>query len=287
VTGDEQLKLATMGRMARRTLLLAFEKFLAIDGTQRAAAFAYYTFFSLFPLLLLFVSVGSLFFERQVALEQVIGYAESYAPLAPEMKREVFDTIAGIVSARGQVGAVAFVALVWGALQFFKALIRATNRAWGTDMHNWWQMPLKSIVLLIALGSALVLGLTVPITLRIAAHWLPEYFFVSWTTNAATAIIPAIVLFYGLALFYRLAPRRRMRFAEIWPAALATSLLLLLIQRGFVLYLENFGKFNVVYGAFGGIMALLMWIYLSGCAILLGACACAAQHDITAGTDKR
>lgn len=275
-----------MGRMARRTLLLAFKKFVAIDGTQRAAAFAYYAFFSLFPLLLLFVSVGSLFFERQVAIDQVIGYAESYVPLAPEMKREVFDTIAGIVSARKQVGTVAFLALVWGALKFFKALIRATNRAWGTDMHNWWQMPLKSVVLLIALGSALVLGLTVPITIRIAANWLPEYFFVSWTMSAATAILPTVVLFYGLALFYRLAPRRRTRFAEIWPAALAATLLLLLIQRGFVLYLENFGKFNVVYGAFGGIMALLMWIYLSGSAILLGACACAARHDIIAATDK-
>ena len=57
---------------AWRTLVLGAKKFVAIDGTQRGAAFAYYAIFSLFPLLVLFVSVGSAFVDREVAVKSVL-----------------------------------------------------------------------------------------------------------------------------------------------------------------------------------------------------------------------
>jgi YihY family inner membrane protein len=271
-----------IGRRLWRLLTQAFAKFMAIDGTMRAAAFAYYAFFSLFPLLVLFVTIGSLFFARDVVLERMIEYIESYTPLESETRRHVFDTIAGIVAARGKVGAVAGLILLWGAVQFFKALVRATNRAWDTDMHNWWQMPLKGLALLGTLGSALVLGLTVPVLAKLAERWLPDFHgVVSWAVGAAIAVVPLLVLFCGLAVFYRLAPRRETRMAEVWPAAVAATALLWVLERLFLLYLENFGRFNAVYGALGGVMALMMWIYLSGCVVVFGACLTAA------GAEKR
>lgn len=47
----------------------------------------------------------------------------------------------------------------------------------------------------------------------------------------------------------------------------------------FVIYLKDFARLNAVYGALGGIMALLLWIYLSGCVSIFGACLCAAQAE--------
>lgn len=265
----------------RRTARLAFVKFLEIDGTQRAAAFAYHAFFSLFPLIILFVTLGSVFFDREAATNKVIGYVEKYVPLQPKMEQQVFDTIAGVIEARGQVGAVATIVLLWGSLQFFKSLVRATSRAWGTEMHNWWQMPLKSLALLVVLASALLLGIGVPVAANLAEKWLPSlHGVVGVLTSTAIAAVPMLLVFYGLALFYRLAPRRDTTFSEVWLAAAIATVLLRVVETLFSLYLRNFGNFNLVYGTFGGIMAFMLWIYLSGSIVVLGACIAAAQAEV-------
>jgi Ca2+-transporting ATPase len=69
------------------------------------------------------------------------------------------------------------------------------------------------------------------------------------------------------------------RFAQVWAAALLATVLLQAADSLFVIYLKNFATLNAVYGAFGGIMALLLWIYLSGCIFIFGACLCAAQAE--------
>ena len=88
------------------------------------------------------------------------------------------------------------------------------------------------------------------------------------------------VVFLGLSLFYRLAPRRPTRFATVWAAALCATVFLRTGERLFVIYLKDFAGLNALYGAFGGIMALLLWIYLSGCVFIFGACLCAAQAEM-------
>lgn len=95
------------------------------ESTQRAAAFAYYTFFSLFPLAVLAVAVGSMFVEREVAIDTLIRHAERYVPLTGAMERQVFATISGVADTRGEVGVAASLVPIWGAMRFFKALVRA------------------------------------------------------------------------------------------------------------------------------------------------------------------
>lgn len=273
-----------VGKVVRewRILRRAFDRFMAIDGDQRAAAFAYYGFFSLFPMILLFVTVGSLFVDRDLAARTVISYVEGYVPLGAEMKRNVFDIIAGVVMARGQVGVVATLVLFWSALNFFSALILAVNRAWDGEIHNWWRMPLKSSLLLAVMASALLLGICLPLLIVVIQDWiLPDLKWTSSIYSLANFLIPLVVLFYGLSLFYKLAPRHFTRIAEVWPAALFTSVFLRILGSLFVIYMHNFARFNAVYGALGGIMALLMWIYLSGCLIVFGACLCAGRAEVT------
>jgi Ca2+-transporting ATPase len=99
----------------------------------------------------------------------------------------------------------------------------------------------------------------------------------SWFKPELSALFSSLLVFFSLCLFYRLAPSRPTRFAEVWAGALFTTLLL---QGGgalFVIYLKHFAGLNAIYGAFGGIMALLLWIYLSGCIFIFGACLCAVR----------
>jgi uncharacterized BrkB/YihY/UPF0761 family membrane protein len=81
-------------------------------------------------------------------------------------------------------------------------------------------------------------------------------------------------------MIYRLAPSRPTRFSEVWLGALAATLALWLGQRLFLVYAANLASFNVLYGALGGIVAFLLWLYLSGCVGVLGICFCAARAEV-------
>jgi YihY family inner membrane protein len=272
-----------LGQEARRVwvvLCLAVKKFLRIDGAHWAGAFAFNAFCSLFPLMVLLVTTASFFVDRDRTGKEIIAYMESYVPISGEMQRHIFDTIAGVIKARQQAGAVAFLILVWTARQCFTTLICATNRAWGTTVHNWWRLPLKSLLLLGITAGAVLLGMAVPVLMRIAKGWLfPVHDLRSWVYGLGSFFIPLLVAFFSLSLFYRLAPRRPTRFAEVWAAALCATVLLRVGESLFVIYLKDFATLNPVYGAFGGIMALLLWVYLSGCVFIFGACLCAGQAE--------
>jgi Ca2+-transporting ATPase len=147
-------------------------------------------------------------------------------------------------------------------------------------VHNWWRLPLKSLVLFGLTAGAVLLGMVVPVLTRIAERRLfPVHDFGSWVYGLGSFFIPLVVVFFGLSLFYRLAPRRPTRFAEVWAAALCATILLRVVESLFVIYLKDFATLNALYGAFGGIMALLLWIYLSGCVFIFGACLCAARYE--------
>ena len=81
-------------------------------------------------------------------------------------------------------------------------------------------------------------------------------------------------------MFYKFAPRRRTLFSEVWAGAVVVTIMLQLLQHLFVLYVRSFSHFNKIYGAFGGVAALLMWIYLSGSIIIFGGCLCAVQAEM-------
>jgi Ca2+-transporting ATPase len=81
-----------------------------------------------------------------------------------------------------------------------------------------------------------------------------------------------------LSLFYKLAPRRRTKFSEVWTPAVVSTLLLIGAETLFGLYLRHFSLLNAIYGTFGAVVALLMWIYFSCTIFVYGACLCAARQ---------
>jgi YihY family inner membrane protein len=272
------------GQKTRRVwtiFYLAVKKFLLIDGVQWAGSFAFNTFFALFPLLVMLITITSFFIDQENAGKEVVAYIESFIPISGEMQHHVFDTIAGVIEARKKAGAVAFLLLVWVALQSFITLIYATNKAWGAEVYSWWRLPLKSLLLLGITVGFVLLGIAVPVLMRIAKSWLlTSNDFHSWLYQMGSFFVPLLIVFFSLSMFYRFAPRRTKAFNEVWVAALCTTVLLRLGVSLFVIYLENFTELNAVYGVFGGIMALLLWIYISGCFLIFGACVCVSQAEM-------
>lgn len=263
------------------TLGLAARKFLQIDGAQWAGAFAFNAFFSLFPLMILLVTIVSSFVDKSIAAAEVIAFMESYVPISGEMQHYVFTAVSGVINSREKASTVAFLTLVWTATQCFTTLIVATNRAWGSKEYNWWRLPLRSLSLLGITAGTVLMGIAVPVLLRMVKGWLfPLHDFRSWVYDLGSIGIPLAVVFLSLNLFYRFIPSRPTRFAEVWAAALCATVFLQASENMFVIYLKDFATLNAVYGAFGGIMALLLWIYVSGCVFIFGACLCAGQAEI-------
>ena len=142
-------------------------------------------------------------------------------------------------------------------------------------------MPLKSLGLLGITSSAVLVGILLPVVARLVRPWVTTHLeFANWAFALIFKLIPWLVLFYGFIMIYMLAPKRPTKFSEVWVGALAATVLIWIGELLFLVYAIHFAHFNVLYGALGGIMALLLWIYLSSCVWVLGVCFCAAQTEV-------
>jgi Ca2+-transporting ATPase len=260
-----------------RTVSEAFQRYGQIDGEQCAASFAYYAFFSLFPLILLLVVLGTFFVpDRLQAAREVVTQVEQYVPLQTKDKAVLVDTIDHAIQNGWRAGIFGVLALVWSGLRFFQALVIGVNRAWGFKDYNWWKLPLKNLFMIGILISALLLGLLAPLIFNRLKSLL--FLDLNLIVGLLPTILPPAILFYGLLMFYKFAPRRSARFSQVWIAALLATLFLELGQNVFEWYLSAFTSFNALYGVFGTIMGLLLWIYFSGVILLLGGCIAATIH---------
>ncbi len=275
-----------------RTITATVDIYGRINGEQCAAAFAYYVLFSLFPLFALLLTTGSAF----VSPDNVAGILQDFLPFDATQQKFIWESVQHLERARGGVSVLSILILTWCSLRFFHALIHAVNDAWHTHSIPWWQMPLKNLLMMTILMSALLMGLIVPALLQGVSRWLLageallEARFPAFDMHAISALLDlsryalgSIVLFYSFTLLYLLAPQIRVRFSQVWMAALLVTFALQACQIAFVNYLPRFVNYGI-YGAVGGMMLLLLWVYTSGMIIILGGCFCAARAGIRGET---
>ena len=269
--------------------------FSEIDGEQRAAAFAYYALFSLFPFFALLLTTGSSFFDSQT----VVHTLERFFPIGGDEQKLIWKTVGMLERSRSSVGIVSFLILVWSSLKFFQALVRGVNRAWHMVEIPWWQLPLKNLLMIAVVTSALLIGLVAPAILQ-AARKILVFFgdfvkshvpglnidLIGLIFEGSRYVISGGVLFYSFSLLYMLAPRGRVTFRQVWFPALLVTLTLHAFQNAFVNYLPRFVNYNAIYGTVGVLMLLLLWVYVSGIAIILGACLCAEATKAHGDTNE-
>ena len=107
-----------------------YKRFLEHQGNANAAAIAYYTLFSVFPLTLLLISVGSFFLDPAQAQEAALTLVGAYLPTAVEL---VERNIERVLALRGTAGIIGVLGFVWSASGVFGSLSRAINRAWDVE----------------------------------------------------------------------------------------------------------------------------------------------------------
>ncbi len=255
-------------------LLRAWTDFNQRD-TRYAASLAYYALFSIFPLILLSVTLFSSVLGNTLAEEQVLQVIESFFPA--NAVGLIQDNVARALEQRQSFSIVALIGLAWSALSMFSNLTVAIDNIFHpTRWRPLWHKRLLALLMVMVLAVLLVASLFTSIGIRIINMLLLDR--VNTTMWVINLFLPLGLNMTIFALLFRHVPRVTVRWDAIWPAAVLGGVGWELAQSLFVWYLENFGNYSVIYGSVGTVIILLLWIYLSSAILLLSAEICNALN---------
>ena len=258
------------GELLRRTA----KETTADNGLGLAAQLAYYFFLALFPALLFLIALAG-FFASPDLINRVVNMLSGAAP--PDVVNIIRDQLASI-SQGNSGGLLTFgvLAALWSSSAAMVALIDALNRAYDVeDERPWWKQ--RATAILLTMGLAIFILLS--ITLVVAGPQLAEFVAgrvglgtaFEWTWKIVQWPLVFALIATAFGLIYYFAPDVDQDFVWLTPGSLVATALWIAGSLGFRFYVVNFGSYNETYGAIGGVMVLLLWLYLTGLVMIVGA----------------
>jgi membrane protein len=241
---------------------------------QMAAALSYYFVMSLFPALI-FLSAAVAFLPIPDLFNQALNLTSRFVP--PEGMGLVKRVLSDVVTPnRGAFLSVGILGTVWGASGGFAAAIEALNVAYdvGETRPFWKTRPLAigltflaGILLVTALGVMIVgphFGEWLAGRLHLSQIWQWLWPYIHWTTSVAFTIL-------AVEAIYFLAPNVRQRFQATLPGAILAVAFWIGLSYLLGIYFRSFANFNKTYGTLGAAVALMVWLYWTSFAMLVGA----------------
>jgi membrane protein len=239
-----------------------------------AAQLAFYFLLAVFPALLFVVALLS-YLPIEPALESTLRQLDAFLP--QEMLaviREQIDQV--IVGASGGLLTFGIAGAIWSSSSAMTAIITAVNRAYDIDeWRSWWRLRLIAVALTVALAVFAVTAFVLVVGGTDLASWLAARlgvgpaFEIAWTVLQWPVVLVLVVL--AVDLVYYFAPNADTEWVWITPGSVLATGLWLIVSFGFKVYVQNVGNYSAVYGAIGGVIVLMLWLYLSGFALLVGA----------------
>lgn len=258
---------------------LAVRVWKEIQGDKvfnRAAELSYYFLLALFPLLILLTSVFGLIIGEQTELRQnLFNYL---AQVMPPSALQLTDTTLQEVSAASGSGKISFgiLATLWAASNGMGAITEALNVAYDVkESRPWWKTRLSAILLTIALGVLIISALIIVLAgSKIVTGIAGSYSFGSvftWTWKILQWPLVFVFITLAFALIYYIAPDvKDQKWQWITPGSVIGVILWLLVSFAFRIYLHFFDSYGKTYGSLGAVIILMLWLYLTGVAVLIG-----------------
>jgi membrane protein len=258
------------GDLLRRT----YAEVLADNCLGLAAQLAYYFFLALFPALLFLLAIVS-FVPIENLMETITTTLARVAP--SDVLNLIRDQVLKIAQDKdGGLLTLGMLGTIWSTSSGMTAIIDTLNQAYDIqEARTWWKVRLIAVGLTVAL-AVFIVGSTVlvvagPAIADKVAGWfhLGTAFALTW--KIAQWPVVFVLVSTGIAIIYYFAPDAEQEWMWITPGSILATLLWLLISLGFRIYVTNFGSYTESYGAVGGVIVVMLWFYLSGLAILVGA----------------
>jgi membrane protein len=247
------------------------------NALSLGAALAFYTLFSLAPLLVLIIAIVGLVFGRAAAQGEIV--ASVGGAVGPEAAKVIEGMVAS--ASRPTSGAIATAAslatMLFGASGVFGQLQAALNQIWGvtagqaSGVRALVRRRVASFSLILAIGVLLFLSLVVSAVLAAVNQLLAEHLPVLSALLPSVNFLASLVMITALfALIFKVLPDAPMDWRDVWFGAAVTALLFTLGKTLIALYLGRTGRASV-YGAAASLVVLLLWVYYSAQILLVGA----------------
>lgn len=246
----------------------------ADNGLGLAAQLAYYFFLALFPALLFFIALTGAIASPDL-ISRVIDMMSGTAPPAViDIVRQQLTSL--MQGSHGGLMTFGVLAALWSSSAAMVAVIDALNRAYDVeDARPWWRQRLTAILLTIGVAVFILVSIVLVVAGPELAGSIAGRLGLGTAFEWGWKILqwPIVFLLVALAigLIYYFAPDVDQDFVFLTPGSLLATVLWLVGSLGFRFYVVNFGSYNETYGTLGGVMVLLLWLYISGLVIVVGA----------------
>lgn len=263
--------------------LFTYLKQVAIEFSEDnilkySASLAYYTVFSLAPMLIVIMSLAGLLFGKEAIQGHV--YAQMKELVGSDAALQVQDTIKNIhiTGHNFFASVVSIVVLIIGATGIFGEVQDSLNKIWGLRIktrRTWWKLILNRLLsfsLIISIGFVMIVSLVLNALISAFSNYLSRYasdFSVVFiqVTNIVLSFVATTFLF---SLMFKVLPDAKIKWKDVLIGGLITSIFFTLGKLGIGYYL---GRSNLatVYGAAGSIIIIMVWVYYSSIILYLGA----------------
>ena len=244
------------------------------EVSDRAAALAYYFLFALFPALLFLTALLGLLPIPNL-MDRLMDYVSQAMPgdAASIIEKTLQEIVAG---ASGGLLSIGVLGALWAGSNGMSSIMSALNAAYDVkETRPWWKT--KALAIGLTLGfsvfilSALVLVVFGPKIGQIVAGWvgLGDVFTFVWNIVSIPLVMALVAI--GVGIVYYMAPAVEQHWRWVTPGSVVAVVLWLAASLALRFYVTNFANYNATYGSIGGVILLMLWLYLSGMAILLGA----------------
>jgi membrane protein len=238
-----------------------------------AAQLAYYFLLALVPAIVFFVSLASLF--PPSVLEQMMTALARFAP--GDVTTIVRDQLSSIAGGQ-KTGLLTFGLLMalWSSSAAIVSIVDALNSAYDIEeARPWWKVRLTAIGLTLALAVfvlvAVGLVMVGPRLAEVIASQVGLGAAFEWTWKILQWPVVFALITVAIATVNYFAPDAEQDWTWVTPGSVLATALWLIASLGFKFYLANFADYNATYGSLGGVIVLMLWFYVSGLAILVGA----------------
>jgi membrane protein len=261
-------------RAAGHIAVIVYRELWRTRAFTIAAGLAFYFLLSLVPLLIVFASILR-FLPLNSLVTQMLGLMAVLIP--PDSMRMIMSVTLSVLEP-GHTKLISFgiLSYLWAATGGFSALIEALDIAYDvTDCRPWWRERLQAFLLTFTVGALIIVSLLTILVGPHFGHFLRLFFPVPgafariwpvlrWIVTVATFVT-------GLELMYYLGPHARHSFWSTWRGAAVAVGMWFLGSFGLSFYLDHLSNYNKTYGSLGAVIGLMLWLYISSLAVIIGA----------------
>jgi len=252
----------------------AIQRFIAMDTLTMGAALAYYTVFSLAPLVLIAVSIAGMVYGEQAAEGQLATELESAA--GPAVANAIQEMVNNTRNTGGSTSAsvIGVIILLFGASGVFVQLQSSLNAIWKVEPRKTtgvWAFisdRLHTFALVLGIGFLLLVSLVINTALSAMSKYIaPGQTLLAQILNQVVSFGFITLLF---ALIFKVLPDRKIGWDDVWIGAASTSLLFTVGKYLLGVYLAR-GSVTSAFGAAGSLVVILLWVYYASQLVLFGA----------------